>query len=727
MKEEDLKMSIVLKVSRALFACLFSAPILAVAAATASNVVLEEVVVSATLQKRALIDVPTSVTVVDAATLRAAGVQHVEDVLGLIPNLNWAAGTSRPRYYQLRGIGELDQYQGAPNPSVGFLIDDIDFSGLGAPATLFDVEQVEVLRGPQGTTYGANALAGLIKMKTRDPRPEFEFAGEASGAQYSTASAGAVVGGPLGVLGSESAFRMVAQKYRSDGFRQNEFLNRNSTNGFDELSTRVKMHLDFGSNWRVDLLGLYVDQDNGYDAFSIDNSFVTHSDYPGRDAQRSKAIEAKITFDGWSGVKVESISTYSAVDLHYSFDDDWGNDMFWRQFTAASAQPTINYNFYSDFLRRRTTRTQEFRMSSAPQAPAAGQLAWVVGLYALHLNEVTRDLEFGQYNFQGSSFDPGSSSQLISDYPATNKAIYGQLEYSLTAATTLTSGVRYEHRDARYSDNASSSQSASEGMLGGNLSLLHRYAPDHTAYFTISRGYKAGGFNIGQFIPDSLRRFGSEYLWNLEAGERRHWFGGRLATDSTVFYMRRSNMQVSASTQLVPNDPSTFVPITSNAAGDNFGLESTASYRVNGSWQVFGTVGLLGSRYLDYNFVDPGSGAERNLDGRTQAHAPEYRYSVGFDWRNFSGWSARVDLTGVASFYYSVSHDQSSSAYRLVNGRFGYADRAWSVSLWGRNLLNSAYAQRGFYFGNEPPDFPNKLYVQRGDPRQLGMTATWRL
>src|SRR5690349_2077711 len=94
---------------------------------------LEEVVVHASLMGENVAALPTSVTVVDAHTLAAAGVQHFEDVLGLIPNLNWAAGTSRPRYFQLRGIGELDQYQGAPNSSVGFLIDDIDFSGVGMP------------------------------------------------------------------------------------------------------------------------------------------------------------------------------------------------------------------------------------------------------------------------------------------------------------------------------------------------------------------------------------------------------------------------------------------------------------------------------------------------------------------------------------------------------------------------------------------------------------------
>src|SRR5258708_29874861 len=147
---------------------------------------LEEIVVTAGLRSSSVAELPQSVTVIDRDTLRAAGVQHFEDVLGLIPDLNWAAGTSRPRFFQLRGIGEVEQYQGAPNPSVGFLIDDIDFSGVGMPATLFDTQQIEVLRGPQGTAYGANALAGLISVRTADPGNQFDLSSEVTSPRYHT-------------------------------------------------------------------------------------------------------------------------------------------------------------------------------------------------------------------------------------------------------------------------------------------------------------------------------------------------------------------------------------------------------------------------------------------------------------------------------------------------------------------------------------------------------------
>src|SRR5262245_9575168 len=134
-----------------------------------SEPALEEVVVSATLLRdQDLRHVPASVTVLDAPTLAQPGQQHFEDVLAQVPNLNWAGGTSRPRYFQIRGIGEREQYEGAPNPSVGFLVDDIDCSGIGMPATLLDANRIEVLRGPQGLRDRANALAGLIAMHSND-------------------------------------------------------------------------------------------------------------------------------------------------------------------------------------------------------------------------------------------------------------------------------------------------------------------------------------------------------------------------------------------------------------------------------------------------------------------------------------------------------------------------------------------------------------------------------
>src|ERR1700722_20390687 len=238
---------------------------------------LQEVVVSATLLRDEPIQtVPGSITVLDAATLQAVGQQHFEDVLGLVPNLNWSADTNRPRYFQIRGIGELDEYQGAPNPSVGFLIDEVDFSSIGTVGTLFDMDRVEVLRGPQSTRYGANALGGLIAMQSAAPDGEFGARLELSGGDYGTRSYGAMITGPVTAL--DSSFRIAVQQYSSNGFYRNEYLGRDSTDGNNELTVRARWRLQPSDDLRVDLTVFDVRINDGYDAWDLANNRTTQSD-----------------------------------------------------------------------------------------------------------------------------------------------------------------------------------------------------------------------------------------------------------------------------------------------------------------------------------------------------------------------------------------------------------------------------------------------------------------
>jgi outer membrane receptor protein involved in Fe transport len=117
-----------------------------------------------------------------------------------------------------------------------------------------------------------------------------------------------------------------------------------------------------------------------------------------------------------------------------------------------------------------------------------------------------------------------------------------------------------------------------------------------------------------------------------------------------------------------------------------------------------------------------------DLAGRDQAHAPSWQYALALERRFGAGWFLRADLHGMDAFYFSESHEQRSSPYSLLHLRAGLERGPWRASVWVRNLFDQDYAQRGFYFGNEPPDFPDRLYVQPGDPRHWGLTVTreWR-
>ena len=657
---------------------------------------LEEVVVTATLRDIPLVQLPASATVLDRRTVADAATQHLEELLPQVPSLSWAGASSRPRYFQLRGIGELEQYQGAPNPSVGFLVDEIDFSGIGMVATLFDVEQVEVLRGPQGTRFGANALAGLIKVRTREPLPQPELSAEATFGADAMAGAGVVAGGAAGHGGS--AWRLAVQRVASDGFRSNTYLERSDTNARDELTARGRLRLEISDPLRLDLTLLHADLDNGYDAFAIDNSLVTRSDRPGRDSQRSTGAAADLRYAAPS-FELRSITAWSQSAIEASFDGDWGNDEDW-----AGAGP---YDFFSRTLRDRDTLSQDLRLSGS-----AGTTTWLAGVYGLRLVEDNAQRDDGLY------LTDAFTRTLDSRYQATHAAVYGQVEWPVASTTLLSAGLRLEQRDASYADSDGVRFDPRDRMWGGQLSLSRQLGDAHHAWMSLSRGFKAGGFNIGAAVPPDRAEFGPEYLWSVEGGVRGRWDEAGLSADVSAFYLRRSDQQVATSFQLDPEDPLTFVYLTDNAArGQAFGLEATGTWRPAERWDLSASLSLSLTEYLGY------SDGERDLDGREWAHAPSWKYSLAATWRHPAGWMGRADVGGQDAFYFDASHDQRSRPYSLVNLRTGYEAARWSVHLWVHNVLDQRYPVRGFYFGNEPPDFPEKLYVRLGDPRQAGVTA----
>jgi iron complex outermembrane recepter protein len=666
-------------------------------AAMAAEDSLREVVISATLAEAPLSQTPSSVTVLNADRLGAAGLTHFGDVIDMVPNLGFAGGTSRARYFQIRGIGELEQYEGAPNPSVGFLIDDIDFSGIAMPAALFDITQAEILRGPQGTAYGANAIAGLVSLQSQAPQHGFDAHGQLEAGNYDTRSAGVVLNNST--ADDRTAWRLGVHHTRSDGFRRNVFLDREDTNGFDENLARLRVRSRLTDSLDLNVTALYAEADNGYDAWSVDNSRVTHSDKPGVDAQLSRAASVRFDHAGWQGITLRSVSTFLDADMDYSFDGDWGNDDFWG----------VNgpYDFSETIGRRRRNISQEFRLRGMTDTGG-----WVAGIYALHLRERYAILDL----YNGDVY-----RTLASNYRALNLAAYGQVDRRLTEDLTLSTGLRAERRDARYRDSNARAADPVDTMMGGHVALTWEFAQSQSMYAALTRGYKAGGVNTtAADISEDLRNFDPEFLWNLEYGLRLSSADGVFDSRTSLFYMRRKDQQVSSSVQSDPEDPLTFVLLTDNAArGDNMGLESELGWNPVQGLRFEATLGLLKARFLDYTLEG------RDLDKRDSAHAPNHQFGLAANWRSASGWFARAAFHAVDAFYFSASHDERSNAYQLVNLLLGYEAGRWNATLYARNALNERYAVRGFFFANEPPDWEPRRYIQNGDPRQIGLRVSF--
>ena len=701
---------------------------------------LDEIVVTATLRSAPAIDVPASVTILDRQTLRDAGRTNFEDVLGLIPNLNWAGDTSLPRYFQLRGIGELEQYQGAPNPSVGFLIDDIDFSGLGTAGTLYDIDQIDVLRGPQPTRYGANALAGLIYLRSAEPTDTFYGRVDLNGGDYDTKSEAAVISGPIDSL--DSGFRLAAQHYYTDGYYHNLYLNRDDTNRQDEYTFRAKWIFKPSDRLRIELIALQVNIDNGYDAYAIDNSRNTESDQPGIDSQHSTGVSIRAHYLPSDTVGFTAIATYAKSVIKYSYDGDWGNPVLWAPDAAV-----YQYSEIQD--RDRTTKTLELRLGTE----STQGFGWLVGFYGNQLDESLIDLSLGNYQSLGLPPDPAndqSDNVINSDYRARNVALFGELDGDLAADLRWSVGLRGERWSANYQGtttdflgtntgytNAAVTPTAIESVTpatlspannlwGGHASLIYRLDSGQSIYATVSRGYKAGGFNLSQGLLPSQLLFNPETDVNFETGYKADVLDHRLKIDADVFYLYRQDAQIKSSFQSDPTNPDYFVYYTGNAAsGRNYGLESDAEWRATDRVTLGADLGLLQTHFENFMQQQGSSGATSVSVSRELANAPHWQAAVNATYRDPRGPFARIDVTGMGGYYFDLPPNYTTSKpYGLLNAKIGWETPKWSAYLSGRNLLDKRYPVRGFYFGDVPPNFSNEVYIQLGDPRTWVASVT---
>jgi len=680
-----------------------------------ATVEIEEIIVKASWRETKLEKADASIFVIGQEVLIDQPVKHFEQLTQMIPNLNWAGGSSRPRYFQIRGIGERSGYEGTPNSSVGFIIDDIDFSGLGGIATTFDLEQVEVHRGPQGLRMGANALAGLIYMQSKNPTDAFEGIAELIYGSDDIKSLGIAMGGPIDEE-EKLKYRVAFRQDEVNGFRNNSWLARDNTSGKKEFTGRIKLNWQPNSTSTIDFLLMNVDLENGYDAWTMDNSLSTLSDKPGRDSQDTNAMGLKMRFRLHDKFELQSLTGLTHSDVLFSFDADWGNNQSW--------QPYV-YDFFSETLRSRRSLNHEFRLISEPMNFVEDKpMEWIAGIYYLDLKERNDRNDLGIYD---DPFDNWSAyiqdDKLGSDYASENLAVFGNIDYAIAPQTTISLGMRWERWTSAYADTLGEFFFPSDRMLGGKLSLRTELNEFANVYAAVARGYKSGGFNLGTGIQGAERLndliYHPEYLWNYEIGTSVLSPNSNLLIEAVVFWSDRKNQQVLISKQLDPNNPTTFQYLTQNAAsGKNYGTELNLRAKLTDEISLFAALGLLKTEIKHHQ-------SRPELMGRRQAHAPAKSYSFGINWQASEQFRLSIDLSGKSDFYYSDSHTEKSKSYTLVNLSLGYSQKNWVYEVWVRNLFDRYFAVRGFYFGNQPPNFPNQLYQRQGDPRHWGVLVRY--
>jgi iron complex outermembrane receptor protein len=665
---------------------------------------LNEVIVSADFRDNNLLNTAASVSVIDSQVIDRRQARHLEQLLNLAPNVNFSSGASRGRFVQIRGIGERSQFIEPLNPSVGTLVDGIDFTGIAGAATTMDIQQVEILRGPQGTLYGANALAGLINLKSNQPTEQTEGSFEVSLGDYNTQTVSAAIGG---ALSDDLGARVAVQQHSSDGYIRNDFLNRDDTDNIDELSLRSIFDWQASEDLALKLTVFHVNADNGYDAFSLDNTRNTLSDTPGQDLHEATAFAVESNWQASDSVELKTLLSFADNNLEYGYDEDWA----FPDICTGEPCEGWEYNSVDNYIRDRKNATVDIKLVSTESGKILNNSTdWVAGVYWRDQDEQL----LRQYTYADGDF--------TSDFATSNQAVYGQLDTQLSDALTLTSGLRFEQRSADYIDSDAVAHDVDESLWGGRIALNYQLSDQTMVYGLISRGYKAGGVNSDPSLSAEDREFDTEIMWNLETGAKGLWLDGQLQAQVAAFYQKRDDIQIKQSLVQSREDSeaSDFTDYFGNSAnGSNYGIEVELNWFASDALAVFASLGWLETEY-DIPLSE-------DLDSRQQAHAPNYQFALGTTYQVNQDLALTVDIEGKDQFYLSSSHNEQTESYQLLNANLVYNLGGWQLSLWGRNLTDEEVIVRGFGgFGNDPRKFyETEAYYQYGEPRMFGLSGKY--
>ena len=665
---------------------------------------LERITVRGTLTDTPLSELATSISVLDEGAIAERQAQHIEDIFNRATNVNFASGASRGRFVQIRGIGERSQFTDPINPSVGYLVDGINYSGLLAGASTFDIEQIEIFKGPNSARFGADGLAGMINVISKDATDDISIDTQFGIANYGSWNVGAAVGGELS---DTVGFRLSVHQNTSDGFVDNIWLGREDTNGVDEFTARAKLNWQITDDLSIKTVLHLIDVDNGYDAFSLNLDRTTLSDEPGFDTQQSEAIGVTVEYQGLDFADLEVQTSVMQADLGYGYDEDW---------SYVGIAPGWEYSSTDHYFRDREDNILQAKLTSKDDEPNS----WVIGGYfADKAEDLTRE-----YTWLSNPFE--------SQVERSDIAVFGQYKHVLSDTQWLTTSLRLASQTFDYYDSNFTDEKVDHTDWGAEVSYHQKAGDNSMLYFSLLRSYKMGGVNgqalskaddddLVEFRQDILDNaiFDAESLLGVEFGIKGQNQDGSLTLDFTTFYQMRNDVQYKNS---IVKDQS-FVDFYDNAAdGKNYGIEVSINYMLSDNVDTFANIGYLRT---EINGITRDDGS--TIDGRDQAHAPRYHLNAGLNWHITDEFNWLIEFDAKDEFYYSFSHDNQSDDIFLAHTSVDYRVANWNISLYARNLFDKQYANRGFYFGNDPRDeYTAHVYEQFGEPRRVGINVKYQ-
>ncbi len=746
-----------------------------------------EVLVTAQRRVESVQDVPISVSVFTGADLEKSNINEAKSYLQFAPNVSFTEDGevgNRGISISIRGVSDVSLGEVVTANSIGFYLDEFNVgtvaNGVINPQ-LRDVERIEVLRGPQGTYFGRNALAGALNITTRKPEQVFSAEGTVRASRFNTWGVGGVLNVPLS---DNVAARLVADYDESDGLIKNVNPSGTPNSGFESKYARLGVRATPNDALTIDLSLIYNDEDDGFDAdvpsgvLDLDtqsifgSSFRPLDDYLGVYPENSRRVNhdtpeynrngynlanLRIAYDLGS-VELRSITGYIDSDNDRFFDQD-----------NISVNAIERENHYKG-----ESFSQELRLQSTGEHRAD----WTVG--ALYARDDIDQFNSVRAGSQGSYTDPvtGEVIGLLPPIPAgfrinenraafrtTSYALFGDISWNLSEMWTLKTGARYT-RDKVARRIFDVVNFEAPPLSGGGSDEFTDFAPrvvlqyeptaDATWYLTASKGYKAGGVDTF-FVPDvnnpgtqvaENRSFDPEEMYNYELGFKGRFAGGRGRFSAAAFYLDWKDMQVQTNFLRDPNDISSSVQATLNASGATTkGFEFEVSGQVTDGLHVGAAGGYLDGKFDDFpDAVLAGANRLDMSDARlpktpkwTGSAFAEYGFHVGENLNPFvrgevvyraksagdlegaAALSRRVILSGGNAGQVLPEYPYVLPSYTVVNLRAG---------LGGEKLDFQAYVENVFdeeYYNGTGDNFGLAGIRLRPHPRIWGVQAVYRM
>lgn len=718
---------------------------------------VEQIVVTARRRAESLQDVPVSVS---AFSENRIDELQADDLSGLqysVPNFYFDEGDASNAVVYLRGIGQNDSLAFA-DAGVGIYVDDVFIArSQAAFLELFDVERVEVLRGPQGTLYGRNTIGGAVKFISREPTDETEVHLEAGIGDYNFRTIGGRISGPLveGKLRGKAAVSYIAR----DGYNDNLFDGRDNGDQ-DSLSARLGLYYEASDNLDFALTHDFrrerpdtarspqlVTPASGFgdplvpgslQTFAaITDDFTVNTNASNRSDTDAGGTTLRATWDASDSWTWESITSFRTFDFDLQLDTD------------GTPLPLLDVFVKQD----QSQFSQEVRFNY----DAGDALSLVGGIYYFSDDDETfsgvDNHGAALFGFPVTAFGLATSSMAITDQQTTSTAAFLDGTYRFDEQWSASLGVRYTtetKESARVFENfpdpsifvvrddtpflagvgvpgTSIANEADFDAFTPKVSLSYQPNDDLLLYGSASRGFKSGGFDGRANSQAQFNPFEPEFVWSYEAGVKSTFADGKIVANAAVFYNDYTDLQVTS----FAADPNTGVFVTqfTNAAAATIqGLELELFAVPNDKLSLNASLGLMDASYDEFEILV--AGVVTDVSARPLVNTPEVTASLGATYTQPISANWDVTFHGDANYRSEVATEISASpeltqdAYWLTNAyaSLGKSDGSWEIKAGVRNLGDEVIQVQGFNLS----EFPGLQSAFFAAPRTYDLRLVYR-